>query len=358
MAQGLIEKSTLTSIADSIRAKTGEDGLMKPSEMAKKIDTLGTGGEKEWNTLKYVNFDEVDNGTEFFIITCTSYPNTDYLPLYSGVENPTVEEVEIAEDGTITVLSTLPICEDPAPSADDGQLVDLNGLSAGDHVIRATGCDNTYHFDFYPDSMRKYLPRYRAFACKFQTYGGASEYYSDFAEDAQYMPLEYIKICGFLNYQSQGIFYNFCAKEIDVSDFIINGNYKLAQTFGMNPVVEELDLSKSDGGFSCTSTNSMFAGGSSLKTIKFGDNAVATNVKDTSGMYEACYSLVELYPLALPISWSLSNSHMLSDESIQRIVDRSLTVTTAQTLTLNSRVKARMTEEQIATLNEKGWTVA
>lgn len=39
MAKVLIEESTLTNIADSIRAKTGNTDLMKPSEMGGLLRT-------------------------------------------------------------------------------------------------------------------------------------------------------------------------------------------------------------------------------------------------------------------------------------------------------------------------------
>lgn len=43
MAKGLIERSTLTAIADAIRAKTGSSGQMLPSEMAGLIEGISGG---------------------------------------------------------------------------------------------------------------------------------------------------------------------------------------------------------------------------------------------------------------------------------------------------------------------------
>lgn len=57
-------------------------------------------------------------------------------------------------------------------------------------------------------------------------------------------------------------------------------------------------------------------------------------------------------------SIAFSVASKLSDESIQSIIDGIAQVTTAQTITFHAAVKAKLTEEQIATINEKGWTLA
>ena len=57
-------------------------------------------------------------------------------------------------------------------------------------------------------------------------------------------------------------------------------------------------------------------------------------------------------------SISFANSGGLSDSSIQNIIDGLATVETAQTLTFHKDVKAKLTEEQIATITSKNWTLA
>jgi hypothetical protein len=52
------------------------------------------------------------------------------------------------------------------------------------------------------------------------------------------------------------------------------------------------------------------------------------------------------------------NSYVLSDESIQSIIDGLATVETAQTLTLHADVKEKLTEEQLATITSKNWNLA
>lgn len=51
------------------------------------------------------------------------------------------------------------------------------------------------------------------------------------------------------------------------------------------------------------------------------------------------------------------NSAVLSDESIQSIIDGLATVTTAQKLTLHASVVARLTEKQYNTIFEKNWNI-
>ena len=55
---------------------------------------------------------------------------------------------------------------------------------------------------------------------------------------------------------------------------------------------------------------------------------------------------------------SFGGSPNLSDASIQSIIDGLATVEEAQTLTLHKDVKAKLTDEQIATITSKNWTLA
>lgn len=55
---------------------------------------------------------------------------------------------------------------------------------------------------------------------------------------------------------------------------------------------------------------------------------------------------------------SMPSASLLSDESIQSIIDGLATVETAQTLKLNNNVIAKLTETQLATITGKNWTLA
>jgi hypothetical protein len=51
-------------------------------------------------------------------------------------------------------------------------------------------------------------------------------------------------------------------------------------------------------------------------------------------------------------------SPVLSDESIQSIVDGLAPITNTKTLTLHADVKAKLTNEQLTTITNKKWSVA
>jgi hypothetical protein len=79
---------------------------------------------------------------------------------------------------------------------------------------------------------------------------------------------------------------------------------------------------------------------------------------DTTAMFANCGKLEEVTfaPNTLSLSISLGNSSKLSANSVHSIIDGLATVTTAQTLTLNKAIV--LTDEQKATINAKGWTLA
>ena len=58
MSKVFIEESTLTSIGDAIRSKTGETGLIAPLDMATAISNLATGGGE----LEYIRLTRGDVG--------------------------------------------------------------------------------------------------------------------------------------------------------------------------------------------------------------------------------------------------------------------------------------------------------
>ena len=77
--------------------------------------------------------------------------------------------------------------------------------------------------------------------------------------------------------------------------------------------------------------------------------------------FTGCYGLKEVRfaEESIKITLSLPHSSLLSDESIQSVVDGlgDLTGLTAQTLTLHATVGAKLTEEQKATITAKNWTL-
>jgi hypothetical protein len=99
--------------------------------------------------------------------------------------------------------------------------------------------------------------------------------------------------------------------------------------------------------------------GSAIETISGTlDFTSATNV---ANMFNLCANLknVTFAPNTLSISISLANSSLLTTDSVQSIIDGLKTLdegATAQTLTLHKNIV--LTDEQKATINAKGWTLA
>lgn len=83
-----------------------------------------------------------------------------------------------------------------------------------------------------------------------------------------------------------------------------------------------------------------------------------TNTTNFANAFVYCSALEELRikPNTLSLSLYLAQSARLSAETVQSIVDGLATVATAQTLTLNKAIV--LTDEQKATINSKGWTLA
>lgn len=93
-----------------------------------------------------------------------------------------------------------------------------------------------------------------------------------------------------------------------------------------------------------------------IETIDILDFSGATAINyQTLGQCPALVNL-KFVPNTLKKSLHLGASLLLSAESIQSIIDGLATVETAQTLTLHKDIV--LTDEQKATINAKGWTLA
>lgn len=98
----------------------------------------------------------------------------------------------------------------------------------------------------------------------------------------------------------------------------------------------------------------MFSG-SSIEIIE--EPLDISQVTNTANAF-VCAELIEIRFVSgtIKLSLNFSNCSKLSAESIQSIIDGLATVTTAQTLTLNSAII--LTDAQKATITAKGWTLA
>lgn len=89
------------------------------------------------------------------------------------------------------------------------------------------------------------------------------------------------------------------------------------------------------------------------------DLSKITSANVQNNPFNGCTSLVEVRFTKESIKYNLSftQSSQLSDESIQSILDGLATVSSTQTLALNSEVYAKLTEEQKQSATDKGWTI-
>lgn len=129
---------------------------------------------------------------------------------------------------------------------------------------------------------------------------------------------------------------------------------KMTSVFSQAKAVEEIVLNFSTKNI--TLYSNAFGGCSALKKIVgVLDFSSATNVNT---IFNGCNDLEEVTfaEKTLSLSISLQYNSKLSAESVQSIIDGLATVDTAQTLTLNKAIS--LTDEQKATINAKGWTLA
>lgn len=158
------------------------------------------------------------------------------------------------------------------------------------------------------------------------------------------------------------------------------GNYKeafnaLSTASFMNSDIERIDFYIANP---FTSHNNVFRNTKKLKYVKgvnmskstalrytFSGSAIETieepldfsQVSDTLNTF-ACDNLREIRFVSstIKISLNFSRCSKLSAQSVQSIIDGLATVTTAQTLTLNSAII--LTDAQKASITAKGWTLA
>ena len=145
---------------------------------------------------------------------------------------------------------------------------------------------------------------------------------------------------------------SFMNSNIDRIDFYIANPFTSHNNFLRNTrnlkYVKGINMSNS------TAIRFMFSG-SFIETIE--EPLDFSKVNDTTSAF-ACDHLREIrfVPETIKISINLNRCAKLSAQSIQSIIDGLATVTTAQTLTLNSTII--LTDAQKSSITAKGWTLA
>ena len=155
---------------------------------------------------------------------------------------------------------------------------------------------------------------------------------------------------------SLGSAFSACSEELDV-ELTTTTNLRNLENFAYNSKIKTI---KFIGTTERVTTFARFAANASnLTSVKNLNFSYATN----AGLaFSGASALTEIEIVAgtIEISISFADSPSLSDASIQSIVDglTDLTGSTAQTLTLHTDVKAKLTEEQTAAVTAKNWTLA
>lgn len=145
---------------------------------------------------------------------------------------------------------------------------------------------------------------------------------------------------------------------INLPDYAIvaNSMFSLAP----NIIPDKLKTVSFSPKFKLSNATLLFNGRISLEEV-IGelDFSGITAVNVQSNPFNGCTSLAEIRFTKESIKYNLSftQSSQLSDESIQSILDGLANVSTTQTLSLNSGVYAKLTEEQKQSATDKGWTI-
>ena len=96
----------------------------------------------------------------------------------------------------------------------------------------------------------------------------------------------------------------------------------------------------------------------------YGGKSIVVNVDsatDCGAMFESCSNLENLtLNGTLKVSLSLASCNKLTMQSVENIIDHlaDLTDSTTQVITLHTDIKSQLTDEQIATITNKNWTLA
>lgn len=123
-------------------------------------------------------------------------------------------------------------------------------------------------------------------------------------------------------------------------------------------VLETVDISNAECKFSTFA--GVFGSRKVLKHI-IGEIDLSVSTTNSAAFYN-CLALedVSFKPLSIGMTISFGNSPLLSAASVQSIINglADLTGANTQTLSLHADVKATLTEEQLASITQKNWTVA
>lgn len=182
---------------------------------------------------------------------------------------------------------------------------------------------------------------------------------SEFATEKIILNLDNANTLASLWYANNPTQANQCVKYIEVNcpRKVVSLQHAFSSAYNKDKLLERITLN-----VDTSASNAfirVFGYLSSLKIID-GTPLNFSSATSVTNCFQECYALEEVRlaegTLAKTITFSWCS--LLSDASIQSIIDGLATVETAQTLTLHATVKAKLTEEQIAQITAKNWTLA
>ena len=138
---------------------------------------------------------------------------------------------------------------------------------------------------------------------------------------------------------------------------VLQTDVSFYSSFSLCQNLVEVDVSEMYG--SPSTAHYLFYGCTSLKRI-IGELDFSKMVNNFAYSFLSTTSLEEIRFKANSILLTIgfNHSNLLSDESIQSIIDGLATVETTQTLSLHGTVKAKLTESQKTQITSKNWTLA
>lgn len=148
-------------------------------------------------------------------------------------------------------------------------------------------------------------------------------------------------------------FYN-CKTLESIEQLNVSSATTLASLFAQSNNLKSIDFVNSTS--KVTTFSSLFAGKTMLETVKGLDLSSATNL---ASMFASCSNLknITFVENSIKINFNLSSSSLLSDESIQSLIDGLATVETAQNLTIHNDIATKLTDEQKTTITSKNWNI-
>lgn len=149
------------------------------------------------------------------------------------------------------------------------------------------------------------------------------------------------------------LFYN-CKVLESIEQFNVSSATNLASLFAKSNNLKSVDFVNSTS--KVTNFNKLFSWKTVLETVKGLDLSSATNV---TNMFLGCSNLknITFVENSIKINFNLGSSSLLSNESIQSLINGLATVETAQNLTIHSDVATKLTDEQKATISSKNWNI-